>query len=417
MISLSRQQRMVNRIMDTGFQYGITGQYTEDAQLNGRTVTIDGHEKINFGHCSYLGLETDDRLREGSIAATRRFGSQFSSSRSYISLSLYREYEEKLARLFGYPTIVGPTTTLNHFAVLPLFVSKEDVLILDYYVHASVRLATQNVSAKGVFTEIIPHNDLNQLETRLQKHIARGAKHVWYLVDGVYSMQGDVAPLRELRQLQNRYPELHLYVDDAHGMSWAGTHGRGYALRQLGELNDRTMLVTSLNKAFAAGGGAIVCHDDLIKKTIRNCGQTLMFCGPLQPAQLGAGIASADIHLSDEITRRQDSLRGKIHHFNRRCREWKLALIGDWETPVRYIGVGTPEIGYEIVSLLIQRGFFLNIASYPSVAQNKTGLRITLTDHVTPEDIDRLLQNTVEVIADVFERRDYSYERVLEAFE
>ena len=416
MITLSRQQLLVNEIMDTGFQYGITGQYTEDATLDGRIVTIHGQEKINFGHCSYMGLETDERLKRGSIRAIERFGTQFSSSRSYISLGLYEALEAKLETLFGQPTIVGPTTTLSHFSVLPTFITEQDTVILDHFAHSSIRLAAQYVQASGTAVEVVPHNDLNQLENRIQKHLAAGRRHIWYLVDGVYSMQGDVAPLRELQQLQQRYEQLYLYIDDAHGMSWTGQHGRGYALEQLGGLNDQTFLVTSFAKAFATGGGAIVCPSELVKKTIRNCGRTLMFSGPLQPAQLGAALASADLHLSAEIYQHQDHLKHRIQHFNRRCRELGLALVGSSDTPIRYIGVGLPEIGYEIVSTLIARGFFLNIASFPSVAKNKTGLRITLSNHTTVADIDRLLETTARVVEQVFERHEYRHEQVLAAF-
>ena len=416
MINLNDQQRVVNDILNTACAWGITGQYTEDETLSGRTIRVKGREKVNFAHCSYLGLEMDQRLRRGAIDAVERFGSQFSSSRSYLSLTIYREYEARLAELFGYPTIVSPTTTLGHFSTLPLIIGAKDTVVLDRFVHSSVKLAAQQLRVAGVHLTAIPHNDLNQLETRIRKHVEAGAGKVWYLIDGVYSMQGHGAPLRELRMLQEKYEQLYLYIDDAHGMSWAGKHGCGYALEQLGALNPQTMLVTSLNKAFASGGGAIICHNEEMKTTIQNCGLTMMFCGPLQPASLGAGLASTKLHLSPDIVALQDQLRHKIRYFNRKCRELNLALVGNSETPIRYIGIGTPEIGYEVVSTLIDRGFFVNIAAYPSVATNKTGLRITLSNHITTSDIDALLSAAAEVIDEVFDRRNYSQEQVTQAF-
>src|SRR6185436_14972501 len=120
----------------------------------------------------------------------------------------------------------------------------------------------------------------------------------WYMADGVYSMYGDYAPLKDIMQLLYNHEQLHLYVDDAHGMSWAGKNGAGFAKTILPR-HERMFLVTSLNKAFAAGGGCLVYPNDDWKRKVRNCGSTMIFSGPVQPPLLGAAIASAQIHLSD----------------------------------------------------------------------------------------------------------------------
>ena len=110
-------------------------------------------------------------------------------------------------------------------------------------------------------------------------------------------MHGDLAPLAGCGSWLSRHERLSLYIDDAHGVSWAGTHGRGTVLGD-GPLPPRTVMVASLAKAFSAGGAVLVFPDAETARLVRTCGSTLIFSGPLQPALLGAAIASARVHLS-----------------------------------------------------------------------------------------------------------------------
>ena len=115
-------------------------------------------------------------------------------------------------------------------------------------------------------------------------------------------MFGDAAPISALHDLLDHYPRFHFYCDDAHGMSWAGPHGRGYALAAR-PLRDRMIIATSLVKAFSAGGGALIFPDAESCRKVRTCGGPMIFSGPVQPPMLGAAIASARIHLSPENLR------------------------------------------------------------------------------------------------------------------
>ena len=393
---------------------GIAKQTTQDRTLDGRTITLNGHSLINFAQCSYLGLEQDERLKRGAIDAVEHYGPLFSSSRAYLSVTLFEEYEQLMEQLFGFPVIISPSTTMGHFANFPLLFQSTDAVILDRYVHTSVATAAQVSKARGVYLERIRHNDLQQLEDRIKK-LREKYERVWYLVDGIYSMQGTAARLQELRTLQERYPQLHLYVDDAHGMSWRGKHGRGFALSQI-DLNDRTVLITSLSKAFGTGGGCMVFPNHELRDTVRNGGSTLMFSGPVHPPTLGAGIASCRIHLSEEIVSLQAALLDRIKYFNQLCRQLELPLAERAMTPIRYIGVGTPEMGYDIVQRVLKRGYFINVAAFPSVPLKQTGLRITLTNHLDKDDIRNLLTVVSEEMEQVLSLNNYPKENIYAAF-
>lgn len=217
---------ILNQIIKDGSNRGLIHHHTEDAIMNGRTVTIEGQEQLNFGSCSYLGLEVHPQLKEGVIDAVTRYGTQFSSSRTYLSLGLYDELETTLRGVFEKPVMVTASTTLGHLATLPVVVGDNDAIILDLQVHSSVQMVAQLLKARKVPIYVIRHNCIKSLETKIQQLNNKHDK-IWYFANGVYSMYGDFAPFQQLETLLNQYKKFHLYIDDAHGMRWTGKNGIG----------------------------------------------------------------------------------------------------------------------------------------------------------------------------------------------
>src|SRR3954466_5198487 len=115
---------------------GLLQRTPDDGPLDGRHLVLDGRSTLNFGSCSYLGLELDPRLREAVVDAVRRYGTQFSSSRSYLQAPPYLQLEAMLEEAFGGPVIVTPSTSLGHLAALPVLVASTDAVVLDQQVHA-----------------------------------------------------------------------------------------------------------------------------------------------------------------------------------------------------------------------------------------------------------------------------------------
>ncbi|MEM9985011.1 MAG: aminotransferase class I/II-fold pyridoxal phosphate-dependent enzyme [Bacteroidota bacterium] len=406
--------KTVSEHMEWARKTGVALQVTEDQELHGRAITLGGNEIVNFGSCSYLGLEQDARVKAGIIEAVEKYGSQFSSSRSYVSIGLYDELEFLLGQMFGAPAVVTASTTLGHFSALPVLVGEKDVIIMDHQVHASVSMAAQVLKAKGVRVEMIRHNHLDMLENRIEK-LKSSHERIWYLADGMYSMYGDFTPLAGLKELLARHEQLRLYIDDAHGISWTGKHGSGTVAPQLAG-HPQVVITGSLNKSFAAAGGVLIFPDEETKRMVRNCGGTLIFSGPVQPPMLGAAIASANIHLSDELPRKQESLLRKIRLFNRMAEMEGLPLVSDNESPIRFISVGKPEVGYNMVQRIMSSGYYLNLAAYPSVPYKNTGLRIALNDHLHPVDIMNLVKVIVKELPYALAEESYSIEDVYAAF-
>lgn len=392
-MSKSRHNKYIDTIdecLTNGVNNEIFQVSIDDEFLNGRNITINGKKVVNFGSCSYLGLEMDSRIREAGKNAYDKYGSQFSASRLFASCGLYKTAEELLSQMFfNAPVIISPTTTLAHIAAIPILVEDNDLIILDHQVHGSIQMAAQLPKARGVQIEMIRHNNLNELEQKLIENRTKYTK-IWYFIDGLYSMFGDYAPLHELILLLNKYDNFYLYADDAHGMSWTGKNGTGYIMSQI-ELHPKMVLITSLNKAFATGGGLLVLPNQEMKRKILTCGSSFTFSGPLQPPTLGAIIASAQIHLSDEIYKIQAKLNTRTRLALNLIKEYQLPLLAPTESPIFYIALGLPRVGYNMVKRLLKDGFYTNIGIFPGVPVKCTGLRLAISNGQTHEDIENVL--------------------------
>ncbi|RTY77508.1 aminotransferase class I/II-fold pyridoxal phosphate-dependent enzyme [Flavobacterium sp. LS1P28] len=381
----------VDEVIAGAKKEGVLHLYAEDQILNGRTIQIKGKKMFHFGTTGYLGLEQDNRLKEAAITAIQKYGTQFPLSKTYISNPLYSELESKIEAMYGIPPIITKNSTLGHLAVIPTVVRDEDGVILDHQVHWSVQNACQLLKIRGIPVEMIRHNNLNMLEDKI-KYLATRCKKIWYMADGVYSMFGDFAPIPDLMELCKKYPQLQLYFDDVHGMSWRGKNGTGYVLDVLKSLPDNVLLFGTLSKTFGASGATLLCTDNRLREKIKNFGGPLTFSAQLEPASVAAAIASAKIHLSPEIISLQCDLSEKIEYFKSLLEKTTLPMIALNNSPVFFLGTAMPLTAYKMVQRLFKEGFYVNPAIYPAVPIKNTGIRITLSRHNQKEEIKALVE-------------------------
>lgn len=407
--------QIVNGIINQARSAGLVHRVDEGETHDGHTVRMDGKELLNFGSCGYMSLEFDSRVRAGAMEAIEKYGMVFNSSRTYISNSMYPMLEDLLEKILRRPAVIAPTTTLLHLAALPVLVEADDVVLLDQQVHSSVQLTAKVLKANGAVVEIVPHNSLSRIEKKIKAY-KDVKKKIWYLGDGVYSMYGDFAPVKELEQLLETYEQFHVYLDDAHGMSWTGERGTGYVLENM-KHHDRLYVAVGLAKGFGTGGGAIACPNREIKQLIRNCGGTQFFAGPMQPTLLGAAVASAKIHLSSEFGEMQAELMDRIRYMTEVMENQQpLPLMSSTESPIRFLGVGQWEKAHEIIQLLMKDGFWLNIAQYPAVAPQHTGVRFMLTRKIQKKDIDLLGEAMKRAVDKVFGKDEEAISQVWKTF-
>jgi len=404
----------VNEVTTIAKNLGIAQLTTENTELDGRMIQVNGKSLINFGSCSYLGLEKNEMIIDGIIDATRKFGSQFSSSRAYLSVTLYKEAEELLEKIFNRPIILTPTVTLGHFASMPVIVGDRDAVVLDLQVHSCVQQAAQLLKNRGVHVELIRHSRMDILEERI-KELSANYEKVWYMADGVYSMFGDTVPIEKLYEFLDNYPQFYLYVDDAHGTSWTGKNGAGVMYNHR-FLHEKLYLVASLNKSFSASGGVLIFPNKEIRDYVRNCGSTLIFSGPVQPPMLGAVIASAKLHLSPEIYTYQSELKKRIDYFIDTCKNFNLPLIGEFHSPIFFIAVNKPQLGYNMLTRLVNKGFYINLSVFPSVPFKNTGLRIPINANHSFEQIYDLLKTIADQLPTAMLESGVTFSDIYKAF-
>jgi 7-keto-8-aminopelargonate synthetase-like enzyme len=369
----------------------LTADNTHEARIG-----IDGRDLMNFASCSYFGLDRDPRLISAAHAAMLRFGVQFATSPAYVTIDLYEALTRQLEKIFRAPTLVAQTTTLAHLAALPSLVTSDDLVLLDRHVHATVQMAAQNAAVRGATVQVLPHNDLGALDAALRSR-AKGFDRVWYLADGVYSMHGDHAPIRELEALRGEYPTLFLYFDDAHGMSFTGDNGCGYVLSEL-RSRERTVVVTSLSQAFGAGGAALVFADEATRDHVRTCGPTMVFCGPLHPPLLGAALASARIHLSYDLGLMQRRLAALIEARNELLHANGLRPAARTTSPVCFLEIGDERHVVRVAREMKERGYLLSPAAYPAVPVGRAGIRFTVTVHHSKRMLDGMLRSLADCL-------------------
>ncbi|NMH89708.1 bifunctional aminotransferase class I/II-fold pyridoxal phosphate-dependent enzyme/GNAT family N-acetyltransferase [Flavivirga algicola] len=405
----------VNEVFTDAKKQGVLHLYAEGDHFTGRKIKVKQKDLFHFGTTGYLGLEQDKRLKDAAMDAIYKYGTQFPLSKSYISNPLYRKLEEKITQLYHAPIIITKNSTLGHLGVIPSAVNDGDAIILDHQVHWSVQSAANVLKTRSVPIEMIRHSNLDMLEDKIKK-LSSKYKKIWYMADGVYSMYGDVAPLEELMQLCNKYPQLHLYLDDVHGMSWAGKHGTGYVLSKLGELPDNILLFGTLSKTFGASGAVAVCTHKKRYHKIKTFGGPLTFSAQLEPASVAAAIASANIHLSPEIYMLQNELLERITLFNTLLANTDLPLVEENNSPVFYIGTGMPVTGYNFVNRLMKEGFFVNLGIFPAVPVKNTGVRITISRHNQAEEIKSLVEAMVYHYPKALEDTHTTPDKVRKAF-
>lgn len=387
----------------------------DPAAFDGRFIHLKGKALRHFGTTSYLGLGLDPRIKQAAIAAIETYGTQFPLSKTYIAHPLYQELEALLKRMYGRPVIVTKNATLAHMAALPVLVGDGDTVLLDHQVHWSVQDAANRLKLKGVKVVLLRHNRIDLLEKHLQE-LGSISQKIWYMADGVYSMHGDYAPLAALQRLARKYKQLHLYFDDVHGMSWAGTHGTGVIYDQLGDLLPRTVVIGTLSKTFGANGALIVCGDPEAHRKIKTFGGPLTFSAQLDPASVGAAIASARLHLSSELQQWQEALQNRVSHFNKLLKAFKLPLVAHTNAPVFFLATGIPETGYQLTRNLMDLGFFVNMGLFPAVPSKNTGLRITVSIKNTMDDLYALARCLKEEYPKVMHATGNDFEQLCKAF-
>ncbi len=355
----------------------------------GPRIKIGGKTFLNFSSNDYLGLANHPALKEAAIRAVEKFGAGAGASRLICgSLAPFHELEETLAAFkkaeaaltfsTGYAAAVGTITTL---------VSKDDVIILDKLVHASIVDAAKLSGAK---LRIFDHNDLNDLEDKLKwadkfskAESGKRKAEILVVTESIFSMDGDAAPLREIVPLKNKYGAW-LMVDEAHATGIIGENGYGLA-DELGVSNQIEIQMGTLGKALGASGGYICGSRALIDFLVNRARSFIFSTAPI-PAAAVTATAAIQIIQSAEGKMRRENLFSLIAELNSKLKIKNSKLPG----AIIPLIIGDETKAVDAANKLREQNIFVPAIRFPTVARSAARLRITLTAAHSEVDISEL---------------------------
>ena len=382
-----------NAFWDASERQGLAGIVAELA--DGVLQSTSGHTFVNFSCCSYLDLDSHPQVIEGAITALRRYGVlDHCIPRSRVQLPALLELEASLGELFDADVVSAISASAASAGLLPLIASghvgtgTRPLMIFDRNCHVSMAQA-KPVCADETEVATCAHLDLNFIEDRCKEY-----KQVWYVCDGSDSL-GGYAPVEELGGLQDRYG-LRVYYDDSHSVSAFGPRGIGHVRSRSPVRDERTAVVTTLNKAFGTSGAALLLNG-YRKETlqiIERFGGALSYSQPLNIAAVGAGLASADIHRTAELTTLQKRLQDRIALFDAHVH---TAQAGS-TYPIRLVPVDDATV-VDAGRRVFDRGFYVSPVFFPIVARGTAGLRVMMRAGHTDDQIEALCAVLTEVTA------------------
>ena len=361
---------------------GVFGLPRELESEQKSTVIIDGHEVITLSSNNYLGLTVHPKLREAAIEAIRKYGVGSGSVRTIAgTMTLHNELEAKLARFkhteasltiqSGYATNLG---------VISGLMQEGDLIISDELNHASI---IDGIRLCKSPRKIYPHKDMAGLRRVLEE--SRGANKVMVVTDGVFSMDGDIAPLPEIVELAEEFGAF-VMVDDAHASGVLGKNGRG-TVNHFG-LDGRVALqIGTLSKGIGALGGYVACSQN-VRDFLLQRARPVLFSTSHPPSVVATCIAALD--LLEQDTSLVDRLWENSHYFKRGLEQLGFNT-GRSETPITPVIVGEGALALRLSRRLFEEGVFAQGIVFPTVPADKCRVRTIVTALHSREELTKAL--------------------------
>ncbi|MEX2253949.1 MAG: pyridoxal phosphate-dependent aminotransferase family protein [Acidimicrobiia bacterium] len=359
-------------------------------------VTVEGRDVVNFGSNNYLSLSYHPAVVEAAIAATKRFGTGVTGSRLLNgTLSLHKELETELADFYGREAaLVFATGYVANMASIAGFLGRRDYAIVDKEIHNSL---LTGVRLSGASMKRFRHNDMEHLDQVLAALPPEAGKGI--ILDGVYSMGGDTAPLDLVVGLASRYPNTFVLDDEAHGIGVLGARGLG-ALEQYDVLDDIDLVTITFSKTLGSCGGALIgAHDAIELLTLTS--DTLIFTASNTPGSVAAALAAL------RVLRAEPDLPARLRT-NVTTFLAMLAERGVPTNPAESAIVTIPlqrfdEVSTVLLALdLLDKGVFVNPVIPPAVTKEMGLIRLSLmVDHDPP-----LLEEAADTLAKVLADHD-----------
>jgi glycine C-acetyltransferase len=355
----------------------------------GAWIVVDGRRVLNLCSNNYLGFCNDPVLKEAAKRAIDEYGVGPGAVRTIAgTMKLHLELERKLAEFKGTEAVVSfQSGFCANLATIPALVGREDVIFSDELNHASIidgcRLSRAEIIRYA-------HCDVDDLKAKLQEHRHK-FRRALIVTDGVFSMDGDIAPLPEIVKLAREY-DAFVMVDDAHGEGVLGKGGRGIT-DHFGLHGEVDIEVGTLSKAFGVVGGYVAGSYELCEY-LRQRGRPFLFSSAVTPADVAACIAAVDILLQSED--RVQRLWENACYFQNGLKSLGFD-IGKTQTPITPVMLGEAALAQEFSKRLFEEGIFAQAIGYPTVPRGAARIRVMISAVHTKEDLDFALEKFAKV--------------------
>ena len=376
-------------------EYQAKGVYPYFRAIEGKQGTeleMGGHPALMFGSTAYTGLPGDERIIEAGIKAMKKYGSGCAGSRFLNgTLDLHLQLEKELAAFVGKEDALCYSTgfTVNS-GVISCLTGREDYIICDDRDHASI-VDGRRLSFSTCLK--YKHNDMADLERQLQKCAPEAVKLI--VVDGVFSMEGDLANLPEIVRLKHKY-NATIMVDEAHGVGVFGRQGRGVC-DHFGLTEEVDLIMGTFSKSLASIGGFIAADESIIN-WLRHNSRTYIFSASNTPAATACALEA--LHIIQEEPERIEALWDVTRYALKRFREEGFE-IGDTESPIIPLYVRDTEKTFIATARAFDEGVFINPVIPPACAPQDTLVRVALMATHTKEQVDRAVASLAKVFREL----------------
>jgi len=349
----------------------------------GAWIQVDGKRVLNLCTNNYLGFANHPKLKEAAKAAIDQYGVGPAAVRSIAGTqSLHRELERKLAAFKGVEDVISVQSgLLANQAVIPTITTAEDVIFSDELNHASIIDGTRLAKAKVVRYK---HNDVADLEAKLKSEPVTRNRLI--ITDGVFSMDGDVAPMKDIVEVAEKYNALTM-ADDAHGEGVLGRAGRGVA-EHFGLAGRVDIEIGTLSKAFGVVGG-YVAGKKAIVEYLRQRARPFLFSSAVTPADIAACIAAVDILAASGAL--VEKLWANTKYFKDKMKALGFDL-GQSVTPITPVMIGDTHKARAFSQKLFEHNIFTMAIGFPTVPKGKERLRVMISATHSTEDLDLAVQ-------------------------
>ena len=372
---------------------GVYPYFREIESKQGTEVEMEGHKVLMFGSNAYTGLTGDERVIEAGVKALKQYGSGCAGSRFLNgTLDIHVQLEKELAAFVGKDEALCFSTgfTVNS-GVIPQLLTRNDFVICDDRDHASIVDGRRLSFAKALHYK---HNDMKDLERCLRRCPRNSVKLI--VVDGVFSMEGDLAKLPEIVALKHKHPNTVIMVDEAHGLGVFGRDGRGVC-DHFGLTDEVDIIMGTFSKSLASIGG-FVAADKILINWLRHASRTYIFSASATPAATASALEA--LHIIQQEPERIQALWDVTNYALTKFREAGFE-IGDTESPIIPLYVRDLEKTFMVTKRAFDEGVFINAVIPPACAPQDTLVRFALMATHTREQVDRAVAALTKVFKEL----------------